>query len=149
MLSQADSSAVVLCARLPDRDGTTDSGLRSCQLILLARREQGRNLYSNDVKLYSEKLRAPKPDSANSRICQDIPSHMSPDTKVIETKPVSFPYLLAEPLPTDIGKIPDISIIAGEEFRNWMAKDLDIFSLSILTVRKRRHNIALSFPTIQ
>ncbi|GFX92775.1 hypothetical protein TNCV_4876321 [Trichonephila clavipes] len=42
-------------------------------------------------------------------------------------------------------KIPDISLIAGKEFRNWVVKDSDPLSQAIPTVKKRRRNIGLSF----
>ncbi|GFW01447.1 hypothetical protein TNCV_5030971 [Trichonephila clavipes] len=48
-------------------------------------------------------------------------------------------------MPTDVGKIPDISLIAGKEFRNWVVKDLDPFSQADQTVKKRCRNIVLSF----
>ncbi|GFX40653.1 hypothetical protein TNCV_2374371 [Trichonephila clavipes] len=43
------------------------------------------------------------------------------------------------------GKIPDISLIAGKKFRNWVVKDLDPFSQDVPTVKKRCRNIVLSF----
>ncbi|GFU35129.1 hypothetical protein TNCV_174361 [Trichonephila clavipes] len=43
------------------------------------------------------------------------------------------------------GKIADISLIAGKEFRNWVVKDLDPPSQAVLTVKNRRRNIVLSF----
>ncbi|GFV70655.1 uncharacterized protein TNCV_3842341 [Trichonephila clavipes] len=43
------------------------------------------------------------------------------------------------------GKIADISLIAGKEFRNWVVKDLDPLSQAVPTVKKRRRNIVLSF----
>ncbi|GFX03566.1 hypothetical protein TNCV_4751511 [Trichonephila clavipes] len=48
-------------------------------------------------------------------------------------------------MPTDVGKIPHISLIAGKEFRNWVVKELDPFSQALPTVKKRRRNIVLSF----
>ncbi|GFV74224.1 uncharacterized protein TNCV_2312221 [Trichonephila clavipes] len=48
-------------------------------------------------------------------------------------------------MPTDVGKIPDTSLIAGKEFRNWVVKDLDPFSQAVRTVKKRSRNIVLSF----
>ncbi|GFV70651.1 hypothetical protein TNCV_3842321 [Trichonephila clavipes] len=45
----------------------------------------------------------------------------------------------------NVGKIPDIFLIAGKEFRNWVVKDLDPLSQAIPTVQKRRRNIVLSF----
>ncbi|GFX82077.1 hypothetical protein TNCV_398071 [Trichonephila clavipes] len=46
---------------------------------------------------------------------------------------------------TDVGKIPDISVIDGKEFRNRVVKDLDPFSQAVRTVKKRCRNIVLSF----
>ncbi|GFT24557.1 uncharacterized protein TNCV_3253571 [Trichonephila clavipes] len=43
------------------------------------------------------------------------------------------------------GKIADISLIAGKEFRNWVVKDLDPLSQAVPIVKKRRRNIVLSF----
>ncbi|GFT07912.1 hypothetical protein TNCV_873441 [Trichonephila clavipes] len=48
-------------------------------------------------------------------------------------------------MPTDVGKIPDISLIAGKEFRNWVVKDLDPLSQVVPAIKKRRRNIVLSF----
>ncbi|GFV97488.1 hypothetical protein TNCV_2039961 [Trichonephila clavipes] len=43
------------------------------------------------------------------------------------------------------GKIPDISLIAGKEFRNWVVKDSDPLYQIALTVKKRSRSIVLSF----
>ncbi|GFU15571.1 hypothetical protein TNCV_1170741 [Trichonephila clavipes] len=48
-------------------------------------------------------------------------------------------------MPNDVGKFPDISLIAGKEFRIWVVKDLDPFSQAVRTVKKRCRNIVLSF----
>ncbi|GFV09941.1 hypothetical protein TNCV_4884751, partial [Trichonephila clavipes] len=48
-------------------------------------------------------------------------------------------------MPTEIGKIPNISLIARKEFRNWIAKDLDPFFQAVRTVKKICRNIVLSF----
>ncbi|GFX33521.1 uncharacterized protein TNCV_1931881 [Trichonephila clavipes] len=48
-------------------------------------------------------------------------------------------------MPTDVAKIPVVSLIAGKEFRNWVIKDLDPFSQAVRNVKKRCRNIELSF----
>ncbi|GFW59017.1 hypothetical protein TNCV_2831231 [Trichonephila clavipes] len=43
------------------------------------------------------------------------------------------------------GKIADIFLIPGKEFRNWVVKNLDPLSQTDPTVTKRRRNIVISF----
>ncbi|GFX08159.1 hypothetical protein TNCV_4783731 [Trichonephila clavipes] len=61
---------------------------------------------------------------------------------------VLFPLITKRtlcPLPKDVGKIPDISLIPGKEFWNWEVKDLVPFSQTVPGNKKRRINIVLSF----
>ncbi|GFV29509.1 hypothetical protein TNCV_2728901 [Trichonephila clavipes] len=60
------------------------------------------------------------------------------------TQSDAFPYLLRL-ISTDGGKISDISLIAGKEFRNWMVKDLVPLSQVVSAIQKRRRKIVLSF----
>ncbi|GFU61579.1 hypothetical protein TNCV_971391 [Trichonephila clavipes] len=48
-------------------------------------------------------------------------------------------------MPTDVGKIPDISLIAEKEPRNWVVKDLHPFLKAAWIVKKRCRNIVLSY----
>ncbi|GFV10609.1 hypothetical protein TNCV_2122601 [Trichonephila clavipes] len=41
---------------------------------------------------------------------------------------------------TDDGKIADISLIAGKEFRNWVVKDLGSLSQVVSAIQKRRRS---------
>ncbi|GFY36641.1 hypothetical protein TNCV_28451 [Trichonephila clavipes] len=74
-----------------------------------------------------------------------------PAKKVSETyqnqewKAGLFPIIAKSGAPDRREKIADISLIAGNEFRNWVVEDLDSFSQAVPTVKKRRRNIVLSF----
>ncbi|GFT52092.1 hypothetical protein TNCV_4504701 [Trichonephila clavipes] len=48
-------------------------------------------------------------------------------------------------MPTDGGKIANIFLIAGKEFRNWVVKDLDPLSQVVLAIQKRHRKIVLAF----